>query len=164
MYKRQVFYGAKQALYEVDLDVAERQVTALIGPSGCGKSTFLRTLNRMNDTIEGCRVEGRITLDGDDIYDRDLDVVELRARVGMVFQKPNPFPKSIFENVGYGPKIHGLARNKADLEEIVVTSLKRAGLFEEVKDRLHEAGTGLSGGQQQRLCICLLYTSDAADE
>ncbi|UHD47914.1 phosphate ABC transporter ATP-binding protein PstB [Aureimonas altamirensis] len=151
--KVSVFYGAKQALYEVDLDVAERQVTALIGPSGCGKSTFLRTLNRMNDTIEGCRVEGRITLDGDDIYDRDLDVVELRARVGMVFQKPNPFPKSIFENVGYGPKIHGLARNKADLEEIVVTSLKRAGLFEEVKDRLHEAGTGLSGGQQQRLCI-----------
>ncbi|KHJ54717.1 phosphate ABC transporter ATP-binding protein [Aureimonas altamirensis] len=151
--KVSVFYGAKQALYEVDLNVAERQVTALIGPSGCGKSTFLRTLNRMNDTIEGCRVEGKITLDGDDIYDRDLDVVELRARVGMVFQKPNPFPKSIFENVGYGPKIHGLARSKADLEEIVVTSLKRAGLFEEVKDRLHEAGTGLSGGQQQRLCI-----------
>ncbi|MCM2504592.1 phosphate ABC transporter ATP-binding protein PstB [Aureimonas altamirensis] len=151
--KVSVFYGAKQALYEVDLNVAERQVTALIGPSGCGKSTFLRTLNRMNDTIEGCRVEGRITLDGDDIYDRDLDVVELRARVGMVFQKPNPFPKSIFENVGYGPKIHGLARNKTDLEEIVVTSLKKAGLFEEVKDRLHDAGTGLSGGQQQRLCI-----------
>ena len=151
--KVSVFYGAKQALYEVDLNVAERQVTALIGPSGCGKSTFLRTLNRMNDTIEGCRVEGKITLDGDDIYDRDLDVVELRARVGMVFQKPNPFPKSIFENVGYGPKIHGLAKSKADLEEIVVTSLKKAGLFEEVKDRLHEQGTGLSGGQQQRLCI-----------
>jgi phosphate transport system ATP-binding protein len=148
-----VFYGAKQALYEVDLDVAERQVTALIGPSGCGKSTFLRTLNRMNDTIDNCRVAGKITLDGEDIYDRDLDVVELRARVGMVFQKPNPFPKSIYENIAYGPKIHGLARNKSDLEEIVATSLKRAGLFNEVKDRLHEPGTGLSGGQQQRLCI-----------
>nr|WP_246160166.1 phosphate ABC transporter ATP-binding protein PstB [Aureimonas fodinaquatilis] len=148
-----VFYGAKQALYDVDLDVPERQVTALIGPSGCGKSTFLRTLNRMNDTIEGCRIVGKITLDGEDIYQPDLDVVELRARVGMVFQKPNPFPKSIFENVAYGPKIHGLARNKTDLEEIVATSLKRAGLFEEVKDRLDEPGTGLSGGQQQRLCI-----------
>ena len=148
-----VFYGAKQALFEVDLDVYERQVTALIGPSGCGKSTFLRTLNRMNDTVEGARVAGKITLDGEDIYDRSIDVVELRARVGMVFQKPNPFPKSIFENVSYGPKIHGLARSKADLEEIVVSSLRRAGLFEEVKDRLDEPGTGLSGGQQQRLCI-----------
>lgn len=151
--KVDVFYGAKQALYEVGIDIPERQVTALIGPSGCGKSTFLRCLNRMNDTIEGARVEGTITLDGEDIYDKSLDVVELRARVGMVFQKPNPFPKSIFDNVGYGPKIHGLAKGKADLEEIVVTSLKKAGLFEEVKDRLHEAGTGLSGGQQQRLCI-----------
>ncbi|WP_062206542.1 phosphate ABC transporter ATP-binding protein PstB [Aureimonas sp. AU12] len=148
-----VFYGQKQALFEVDLDVYERQVTALIGPSGCGKSTFLRTLNRMNDTVEGAKVKGRITLDGEDIYDRAIDVVELRARVGMVFQKPNPFPKSIFDNVAYGPKIHGLARSKADLEEIVVTSLRKAGLFEEVKDRLDEPGTGLSGGQQQRLCI-----------
>jgi len=148
-----VFYGEKQALFDVNLDITERQVTALIGPSGCGKSTFLRCLNRMNDTIDICRVTGDITLDGKDIYDRDIDVVELRARVGMVFQKPNPFPKSIFENIAYGPKIHGLVRSKTDLEEIVETSLKRAGLFEEVKDRLHEAGTGLSGGQQQRLCI-----------
>lgn len=148
-----VFYGEKQALFDVNLDVPARQVTALIGPSGCGKSTFLRCLNRMNDTIDICKVSGDITLDNNDIYDPDIDVVELRARVGMVFQKPNPFPKSIFENVGYGPKIHGLARNKSDLEEIVVRSLQRAGLFEEVKDRLHEAGTGLSGGQQQRLCI-----------
>ncbi|WP_279481363.1 phosphate ABC transporter ATP-binding protein PstB [Aureimonas sp. SK2] len=148
-----VFYGAKQALFGVDLDVYERQVTALIGPSGCGKSTFLRTLNRMNDTVEGARVEGLVTLDGEDIYNSGIDVVELRARVGMVFQKPNPFPKSIFENISYGPKIHGLARSKADLEEIVVTSLRKAGLFEEVKDRLHDPGTGLSGGQQQRLCI-----------
>ncbi|MFD2236180.1 phosphate ABC transporter ATP-binding protein PstB [Aureimonas populi] len=148
-----VFYGEKQALHGVDLDVPERQVTALIGPSGCGKSTFLRCLNRMNDTVEGARVEGDITLDGEDIYAPELDVVELRARVGMVFQKPNPFPKSIFDNVAYGPRIHGLARGKAELEEIVASSLKRAGLFEEVKDRLHDAGTGLSGGQQQRLCI-----------
>nr|WP_245413678.1 phosphate ABC transporter ATP-binding protein PstB [Mangrovicella endophytica] len=148
-----VHYGAKQALFEVNLEIPERQVTALIGPSGCGKSTFLRCLNRMNDTIEGARVGGMITLDGEDIYDPTLDVVELRARVGMVFQKPNPFPKSIFDNVAYGPRIHGLARSKSDIEEIVVTSLRRAGLFEEVKDRLHEAGTGLSGGQQQRLCI-----------
>jgi phosphate transport system ATP-binding protein len=128
-------------------------VSAFIGPSGCGKSTFLRCINRMNDTIEGARVTGEISLDGDNLYDSSLDVVELRARIGMVFQKPNPFPKSIFENVAYGPKIHGLARNKADLEEIVVTSLQKAGLFEEVKDRLHQPGTGLSGGQQQRLCI-----------
>ena len=148
-----VYYGEKRALYDVNLDVRENTVTALIGPSGCGKSTFLRTLNRMNDTIDGCRVTGRITLDGDDIYDPAIDVVELRARVGMVFQKPNPFPKSIYENVAYGPRIHGLARSKADLEEIVVTSLQKASLFEEVKDRLHDAGTGLSGGQQQRLCI-----------
>ncbi|PSJ59338.1 phosphate ABC transporter ATP-binding protein PstB [Pseudaminobacter soli (ex Li et al. 2025)] len=148
-----VFYGEKQALFDVDLDVRENQVTALIGPSGCGKSTFLRCLNRMNDTIDSARVAGKITLDDEDIYDPKIDVVELRARVGMVFQKPNPFPKSIFENVAYGPRIHGLARKKGDLDEIVETSLKKAGLFNEVKDRLHEPGTGLSGGQQQRLCI-----------
>jgi phosphate transport system ATP-binding protein len=148
-----VFYGQKQALFDVCVDVPDRSVIAFIGPSGCGKSTFLRCLNRMNDTIEGCRVEGDIKLDGQDVYDPKIDVVELRARVGMVFQKPNPFPKSIFENVAYGPKIHGLATNKTELEEIVVTSLRKASLFEEVKDRLHEPGTGLSGGQQQRLCI-----------
>lgn len=148
-----VHYGDKQALFDVDLDIYENQVTALIGPSGCGKSTFIRCLNRMNDTIDICRVAGDITLDGRDVYDPDIDVVDLRARVGMVFQKPNPFPKSIFENVAYGPRIHGLSRNKIDLEQIVVTSLQKAGLYEEVKDRLHEAGTGLSGGQQQRLCI-----------
>jgi phosphate transport system ATP-binding protein len=148
-----VYYGEKQALFDVNLDIGARQVTALIGPSGCGKSTFLRCLNRMNDTIDIARVEGLITLDGNDIYDPSIDVVELRARVGMVFQKPNPFPKSIFENVAYGPRIHGIARNKSEMEEIVVSSLKKAGLFEEVKDRLDEPGTGLSGGQQQRLCI-----------
>lgn len=148
-----VFYGDKQALFDVDLGVREHQVTALIGPSGCGKSTFIRCLNRMNDVIDICRVEGDIVIDGRDIYDSDVDVVELRARVGMVFQKPNPFPKSIFDNVAYGPRIHGLAGKKDDLEEIVVTALTRAGLFEEVKDRLHSPGTGLSGGQQQRLCI-----------
>jgi phosphate transport system ATP-binding protein len=148
-----VFYGAKQALFDIDLEIERNRVTSLIGPSGCGKSTFLRCLNRMNDTIPTCRVEGHITLDDEDIYDRNLDVVELRARVGMVFQKPNPFPKSIYENVAYGPRIHGLARGKAELDEIVVSSLRRAGLFEEVKDRLAEPGTGLSGGQQQRLCI-----------
>jgi phosphate transport system ATP-binding protein len=128
-------------------------VTSFIGPSGCGKSTFLRCINRMNDTIDGCRVTGAITIDQADIYDSGLDVVELRARVGMVFQKPNPFPKTIFENVAYGPRIHGLARSKSDLEEIVVTSLRKASLYDEVKDRLGEPGTGLSGGQQQRLCI-----------
>ncbi|WP_084174783.1 phosphate ABC transporter ATP-binding protein PstB [Afifella pfennigii] len=148
-----VFYGDKQALFDVDLDIRERQVTALIGPSGCGKSTYLRCLNRMNDTIDIARVTGRIMLDGEDIYETGVDVVELRARVGMVFQKPNPFPKTIFENVAYGPRIHGLARNKRELDEIVVHSLQRAGLFEEVKDRMDEPGTGLSGGQQQRLCI-----------
>ncbi|MAP17580.1 MAG: phosphate ABC transporter ATP-binding protein [Aurantimonas sp.] len=148
-----VHYGPKQALYDIDLDVEENQVTALIGPSGCGKSTFLRCLNRMNDTIDIAKVGGKITLDGEDVYDPSIDVVELRARVGMVFQKPNPFPKSIFDNVAYGPKIHGLASTKAELEEIVVTSLRKAGLYEEVKDRLAEPGTGLSGGQQQRLCI-----------
>jgi phosphate transport system ATP-binding protein len=148
-----VFYGAKQAIKNVSIDIYEKQVTAFIGPSGCGKSTFLRCLNRMNDTIEICKVSGSIKIDAQDIYDASIDVVELRARVGMVFQKPNPFPKSIFENVAYGPRIHGLARTKTDLEEIVETSLKKAGLFEEVKDRLQESGTGLSGGQQQRLCI-----------
>ncbi|MDF1631558.1 phosphate ABC transporter ATP-binding protein PstB [Mycoplana sp. MJR14] len=148
-----VYYGDKRALYDVNLNVRENTVTALIGPSGCGKSTFLRTLNRMNDTIDGCRVTGTITLDGDDIYDSSIDVVELRARVGMVFQKPNPFPKSIYENVAYGPRIHGLAKSKADLDQVVEQSLQKAGLWNEVKDRLHEGGTGLSGGQQQRLCI-----------
>jgi len=148
-----VFYGEKQALFGVDLDVGAHRVTSLIGPSGCGKTTFLRCLNRMNDTIPICRVDGMITLDDENIYNPDIDVVELRARVGMVFQKPNPFPKSIFENIAYGPRIHGLTKNKTDLEEIVVTSLKKAGLFEEVKDRMDQPGTGLSGGQQQRLCI-----------
>ncbi len=148
-----VFYGNKQALFDVSLDIPQNQVTALIGPSGCGKSTFLRCLNRMNDTIDICRVTGDIRLDGEDVYAKKIDVVELRARVGMVFQKPNPFPKSIFENVAYGPRIHGLTQSKTELEEIVVTSLQKAGLFEEVKDRLMEPGTGLSGGQQQRLCI-----------
>ena len=151
--KVSVFYGMKQALFDVDLDVPDRSVMALIGPSGCGKSTYLRCLNRMNDTIPGCRVTGEIKVDGEDIHRPDLDVVELRGRVRMVFQKPNPFPKSIFDNVAYGPRIHGLATSKTDLEEIVMTSLKRAGLFGEVKDRIHEPGTGLSGGQQQRLCI-----------
>ncbi|KOF19826.1 phosphate ABC transporter ATP-binding protein [Ensifer adhaerens] len=148
-----VYYGEKRALFDVNLNIRENTVTALIGPSGCGKSTFLRTLNRMNDTIENCRVTGKITLDEDDIYDPAIDVVELRARVGMVFQKPNPFPKSIFDNVAYGPRIHGLARTKAEFDEVVETSLHKAGLWNEVKDRLHEPGTGLSGGQQQRLCI-----------
>jgi len=148
-----VYYGDKHALKGVKVDIPERSVMAFIGPSGCGKSTFLRCINRMNDTIPICRVTGKITIDGADIYDRSLDVVQLRARVGMVFQKPNPFPKSIFENVAYGPRIHGLAGNKAEIEEIVASSLQRAGLFEEVKDRLDDPGTGLSGGQQQRLCI-----------
>ncbi|MHC5307949.1 phosphate ABC transporter ATP-binding protein PstB [Bartonella sp. LJL80] len=148
-----VFYGAKEALHGINLDIPEHQVTALIGPSGCGKSTFLRCLNRMNDTIEGAKVSGLLSLDGQDIYDPKIDVVELRARVGMVFQKPNPFPKSVYENVAYGPRIHGLAKSRKELDAIVEQSLAKAGLFEEVKDRLHEAGTGLSGGQQQRLCI-----------
>ena len=151
--KVNVFYGDKQALFEVDLDIPANQVIALIGPSGCGKSTFLRCLNRMNDVIDICRVEGKITLDDDDIYDPSLDVVELRARVGMVFQKPNPFPKSIYENIAYGPRIHGLTRSKSELDELVESSLEKAGLLKEVKDRIHEPGTGLSGGQQQRLCI-----------
>ena len=148
-----VYYGDKHALKNVSVAMRERSVTAFIGPSGCGKSTFLRCINRMNDTITGCRVTGRITLDGEDIYNPRLDVVQLRARVGMVFQKANPFPKSIFDNIAYGPRIHGLAASKTDLEQIVTTSLKKAGLWEEVKDRLKDAGTGLSGGQQQRLCI-----------
>jgi phosphate transport system ATP-binding protein len=155
-----LWYGEKQALFDVSLDILDRSVTALIGPSGCGKSTFLRCLDRMNDVIEGVRIEGDITLDGEDIYAPRVDPVQLRARVGMVFQKPNPFPKSIFENVAYGPRIHGLATSKTDLEEIVVKSLKRAGLFEEVKDRLQESGTGLSGGQQQRLCIARAISVD----
>ena len=148
-----VFYGEKQAIDDVSIDIASGEVTAFIGPSGCGKSTFLRTLNRMNDTIPGCRVTGELSLDGEDIYGPAMDVVQLRARVGMVFQKPNPFPKSVFENVAYGPRIHGLAGNKADLDAIVEKSLRRAGLWDEVKDRLSDAGTALSGGQQQRLCI-----------
>jgi phosphate transport system ATP-binding protein len=148
-----LWYGAKQALFGVSLDIRERQVTALIGPSGCGKSTFLRCLNRMNDTIEGCRTEGDIRLDGRDVYAPDVDVVQLRARVGMVFQKPNPFPKSIYDNVAYGPKIHGLARGKADMDEIVEAALRGAGLWNEVADRLDQPGNSLSGGQQQRLCI-----------
>ena len=148
-----VYYGEKHALKHVDIDIRPREVTAFIGPSGCGKSTFLRSLNRMNDVIEGCRVIGSIKIDGQDIYDRSLDVVQLRARVGMVFQKPNPFPKSIYDNVAYGPRIHGLAKSRAHLDDIVCTSLTRAGLWDEVKDRLGSPGTGLSGGQQQRLCI-----------
>lgn len=146
-------YGDKKAIIDVTLDIAPNEVIAMIGPSGCGKSTFLRSLNRMNDTIEGCRMEGRIYLDGKNIYDKDVDVVPLRAQVGMVFQKPNPFPKSIYDNVAYGPKIHGLVQNKAETDELVEKSLIRAGLWDEVKDRLDNPGTGLSGGQQQRLCI-----------
>ena len=148
-----VFYGDKQALEGVTLEIDTNQVTALIGPSGCGKSTFLRCLNRMNDTITSCKISGEILLDGSDIYDRSVDVVQLRARIGMVFQKPNPFPKSIFENVAYGPRIHGMTKTKSDLRNLVESSLRRAGLWEEVKDRLDQPGTSLSGGQQQRLCI-----------
>ena len=148
-----VFYGDNHAIKSVNVDIEDKTVTAFIGPSGCGKSTFLRCLNRMNDTIEICRVEGSIKLDGEDIYDRRVDPVQLRANVGMVFQKPNPFPKSIYDNVAYGPRIHGLASSKSELDEIVETSLKRAALWGEVKDRLDAPGTGLSGGQQQRLCI-----------
>lgn len=155
-----VYYADKQAIFDVDLDVANNEVIAMIGPSGCGKSTFLRCLNRMNDTIPICRVEGSLKLDGEDIYARDQDPVLLRARVGMVFQKPNPFAKSIFDNVAYGPRIHGLATNRAELDEIVVGSLKRAGLFEEVKSRLDAPGTSLSGGQQQRLCIARTIAVD----
>ncbi|MEQ9519427.1 MAG: phosphate ABC transporter ATP-binding protein PstB [Parvibaculum sp.] len=155
-----VFYGAKQALFDVNLNVRANQVTSLIGPSGCGKSTFLRCINRMNDVIDGCRIEGEIKVDGTDIYRSGLDVVDLRARVGMVFQKPNPFPKSIYDNIAYGPRIHGKASNRTELDEIVETSLQRAGLWEEVKDRLDNPGTGLSGGQQQRLCIARAIAVD----
>ena len=149
----QVYYGQNHAIRDVNIDIPGESVTAFIGPSGCGKSTFLRCLNRMNDTIVGCRVEGKIEMDGEDIYDRRVDPVQLRAKVGMVFQKPNPFPKSIYDNVAYGPKIHGLTRNKAELDEVVEQSLRKAALWNEVKDRLVAPGTGLSGGQQQRLCI-----------
>ena len=148
-----VFYGEKRAVDSVSIDIPREYVTAFIGPSGCGKSTFLRALNRMNDTIASARVEGSIELDGEDIYSSGMDVVQLRARVGMVFQKPNPFPKSIYENIAYGPRIHGLAEGKAELDAVVEKSLRRAGLWDEVKDRLSDSGTALSGGQQQRLCI-----------
>jgi len=151
--KVNVYYGEKQAIMDASLDIGRNEVISMIGPSGCGKSTFLRCLNRMNDTIDICKVTGEITLDGRDIYDKSLDVVPLRAQVGMVFQKPNPFPKSIYDNVAYGPRIHGLADSRQELDEIVETSLARAGLWDEVKDRIDEPGTGLSGGQQQRLCI-----------
>jgi phosphate transport system ATP-binding protein len=155
-----VFYGDKQAVKNVSIDVSSENVTAFIGPSGCGKSTFLRAFNRMNDTIPSARVEGLITLDGEDIHSPAMDVVQLRARVGMVFQKPNPFPKSIYENVAYGPRIHGLAAAKSDLDGIVESSLRSAGLWDEVKDRLSESGTALSGGQQQRLCIARAIAVD----
>jgi phosphate transport system ATP-binding protein len=149
----QVYYGDTHAIKDVSVEIEDNTVTAFIGPSGCGKSTFLRCLNRMNDTIDVCRVEGDIRLDGEDIYDKRVDPVQLRAKVGMVFQKPNPFPKSIYDNVAYGPRIHGLARSKAELDEIVETALRRGAIWDEVKDRLDAPGTGLSGGQQQRLCI-----------
>jgi phosphate transport system ATP-binding protein len=155
-----VFYGDKEAIKGVDIDIHDDKVTSFIGPSGCGKSTFLRALNRMNDTISGARVTGDITLDGENIYAASMDVVQLRARVGMVFQKPNPFPKSIYENVAYGPRIHGLATGKTEMDAIVERSLKRAGLWDEVKDRLQESGTALSGGQQQRLCIARAIAVD----
>jgi phosphate transport system ATP-binding protein len=155
-----VWYGDKRALHDVSIDIPDRAVTAFIGPSGCGKSTFLRCMNRMNDTIPSARVTGTIEIDGQDIHDRSLDVVQLRARVGMVFQKPNPFAKSIYENVAYGPRIHGLARSKAELDAIVEQSLKRAALWDEAKDRLSQPGTGLSGGQQQRLCIARAIAVD----
>ena len=147
------FYGKTPALKNISMEIPEKCVTALIGPSGCGKTTFLRCLNRMNDTIDGCRVTGDIRLDGHDVYDKQMDVVALRAQVGMVFQKPNPFPKSIYDNIAYGPRIHGLAATRAELDDVVESSLRRAGLWEEVKDRMAQPGTGLSGGQQQRLCI-----------
>lgn len=148
-----VYYGDKHAIKDVTIDIGEQEVIAFIGPSGCGKSTFLRTLNRMNDTIDICRVEGTIALDGQDIYAPSIDVVPLRARVGMVFQKPNPFPKSIYDNIAYGPRIHGLTKSKSELDDMVESALEKAGLWNEVKDRLDQPGTGLSGGQQQRLCI-----------
>jgi phosphate transport system ATP-binding protein len=148
-----IYYGDKHAIKNLSIDIPDKAVSAFIGPSGCGKSTFLRAVNRMNDTIAGCRITGEVRMDGKNIYDRDVDVVQLRSHVGMVFQKPNPFPKSIYENVAYGPRIHGLAKDKTALDEMVENSLKKAGLFEEVKDRLTHSGTSLSGGQQQRLCI-----------
>lgn len=148
-----VFYADNQAIHNVSLDIGKNEVIAMIGPSGCGKSTFLRTLNRMNDSIDICRVKGEIILDGDNIYDKSMDVVELRAKVGMVFQKPNPFPKSIYDNVAYGPRIHGLVSRRAELDEVVETALRKAGLWDEAKGRLDKPATGLSGGQQQRLCI-----------
>jgi phosphate transport system ATP-binding protein len=148
-----IYYGAKQAIKDLSIDIPDKAVSAFIGPSGCGKSTFLRAINRMNDTIAGCRIEGEVLMDGQNIYAPEVDVVQLRSHIGMVFQKPNPFPKSIYENVAYGPRIHGLAQGKTELDEIVEKSLRKASLFEEVKDRLHHTGTGLSGGQQQRLCI-----------
>lgn len=148
-----VYYGDKQAIFDVSIDIGKNEVVAMIGPSGCGKSTFLRAINRMNDTIDGCRLDGEFLLEDQNIYDRKMDVVELRARIGMVFQKPNPFPKSIYDNVAYGAKIHGLTSRRVEMDEIVETSLRKAGLWEEVKDRLLQPGTGLSGGQQQRLCI-----------
>jgi phosphate transport system ATP-binding protein len=155
-----VYYGLKKAIDSVSIDIPAEYVTAFIGPSGCGKSTFLRALNRMNDTIPSCRVHGDIELDGENIYTSGMDVVQLRARVGMVFQKPNPFPKSIYENIAYGPRIHGLASGKSEMDAIVEKSLKRAGLWEEVKDRLTDSGTALSGGQQQRLCIARAIAVD----
>ncbi|MWC45226.1 phosphate ABC transporter ATP-binding protein PstB [Sphingomonas carotinifaciens] len=155
-----VFYGDKQAIDDVSIDIEMDRVVAFIGPSGCGKSTFLRTLNRMNDTVASARVSGDIRLDGEDIYAPAMDVVQLRARVGMVFQKPNPFPKSIYENVAYGPRIHGLARSRSDMDAVVEQSLTRAGLWNEVKDRLSDSGTALSGGQQQRLCIARAIAVD----
>ncbi|OYZ40853.1 MAG: phosphate ABC transporter ATP-binding protein, partial [Novosphingobium sp. 16-62-11] len=155
-----VFYGDKRAIDDVSIEIPQRYVTAFIGPSGCGKSTFLRSLNRMNDTIANARVEGEILLDGQDIYKSGMDVVQLRARVGMVFQKPNPFPKSIYDNIAYGPKIHGITGSKAELDGIVEQSLRRAGLWDEVKDRLSDSGTALSGGQQQRLCIARAIAVD----
>lgn len=155
-----VYYGDKKAIDNVSIDIPEKYVTAFIGPSGCGKSTFLRTLNRMNDTIPIARVEGTIELDGEDVYASGMDVVQLRARVGMVFQKPNPFPKSIYDNIAYGPRIHGLAERKEEIDAIVEKSLTRAGLWEEVKDRLTDSGTALSGGQQQRLCIARAIAVD----
>ena len=157
--KVSVFYNDKKALNEITLSIPEKRVTSLIGPSGCGKSTFLRCINRMNDTIEGCSMTGRILIDDKDINEKSLDPVLLRARVGMVFQKPNPFPKSIFENVAYGPKIHGLTQSSDELNELVEENLKKAGLFSEIKDRIHEPGTSLSGGQQQRLCIARAITT-----
>jgi phosphate transport system ATP-binding protein len=159
-----VYYGNNHAIKNVTLEISRSEVIALIGPSGCGKSTFLRCLNRMNDSIESARVSGRITLGGQDIYSKELDPVVLRARIGMVFQKPNPFPKSIYDNVAYGPRIHGLAADRAELDDIVHTSLDRAGLLKEVKDRMDEPGTGLSGGQQQRLCIARTIAVDPGNQ